>query len=52
MAAYEKMLLKKSLAVSLPRFSGVVIPLTGGLERLVGQSERSIFVPVDCLVIP
>jgi hypothetical protein len=41
-------LLKKSLTVSLARLSSVFLPLTGARERLVGRSERSIFLLADC----
>jgi hypothetical protein len=42
-AVVIKILLKKSLVVSVVRFSGVFLPLTRVRERFVGRSERSIF---------
>jgi hypothetical protein len=36
-------LLKNSLTIVLARFSGVALPLTDARERLVGRSERPIF---------
>jgi len=41
------MLLKKSLPVSLTRFSGVFLPFTDVRERFIGGSERSIFSTAD-----
>jgi hypothetical protein len=40
---FTQILLNKSLSVSVARFLGVLSPLTSVRERLVGRSERSIF---------
>lgn len=40
---FKRIVLKKWLAASVLRFSGVFLPLTGVRERFVGRFERSIF---------